>query len=150
MGRPTGSEPGGMRGGSGGWDERGVDAEDESRQRGEPDASTQRMLATKESLEIMRQDGALTLKDDDDDTTCKPGELAQVSMPNGTVADRRCGWDHKTFVVELKPSQGFSRIEPYALSPDGRQLILTTELKGGRGPLSGIKIKRVYDRSEPR
>jgi hypothetical protein len=150
MGRPTGSEPGGMRGGSGGWDERGVDAEDRSGERGEPDASTQRMLATRESLEIVQQDGALTLKDDDGDTTCKPDEVAQVSMPNGTVGDRRCGWDRKAFVVELKPPQGISRNERYELSPDGRQLVLTTELKGGRGPMSGIKIKRVYDRSESR
>jgi hypothetical protein len=50
-------------------------------------------------------------------------------------------------VVELASEDGVKRVNRYELHKGDRQLVLTSEIKGGKGQLRGLRIKRVYDRA---
>jgi len=71
-----------------------------------------------------------------------PGAHSVVSSENG-VADQSAGWSGKQFVVNVKPQLGPQVFEQYELSPDGKQLIVTTRI--GPFELSRVTLKRVYD-----
>jgi hypothetical protein len=105
-------------------------------------------LEIAEQIDIEQRNDAMTLTSDASTASCDTTETTQVSTPDGGVADRRCGWDGNAFVIELKSPHGFTQRDSYTLSDDGKQLIMTTELKGG--PMQAPTIKRVYDRAEAR
>jgi hypothetical protein len=71
-----------------------------------------------------------------------PGAHSVVSSENG-VADQSAGWSGKQFVVNIKPQLGPQVFEQYGLSPDGKQLIVTSRI--GPFELSRVTLKRVYD-----
>ena len=108
--------------------------------------SMERMLATQEQLDIKQDVDSVTLSSIDDTSRCKSGATVQVSTPDGNLADRQCGWKRSTYLIELKSPKGLTRTEEYKLAKSGNQLIVVTQFKGGRGSLSGLKIKRTYDR----
>jgi hypothetical protein len=103
-------------------------------------------LATREQFEIEQRPDALTVRTFDETSTCKPAETAKVPMPNGELAERRCGWQGAAFVIELKSPDGVTRVNRYELRKNDQQLVVISEIKGGRGQLSGLHIRRIYDR----
>ena len=71
-----------------------------------------------------------------------PGGHSVVSSENG-VADQASGWSGKEYVVNIKPQLGPVVNEEYALSPDGKQLIVKSHI--GPFELSKVNLTRVYD-----
>jgi hypothetical protein len=71
-----------------------------------------------------------------------PGVHSVVSSENG-VADQNAGWSGKQFEINIKPQLGPQVLEDYELSPDGKQLIVTSRI--GPFELSRVLLKRVYD-----
>jgi hypothetical protein len=104
-------------------------------------------LATAEQFEIEQQPDALTIRTLDETSTCKPGQTDEVRLPNADTVKRRCGWRGDAFVVELVSDDGETRTNRYELRRGGKQLAMTSEIKGGHGKLRGLQIKRVYERA---
>ena len=71
-----------------------------------------------------------------------PGGRSVVSSENG-VADQTSGWSGKQYVINIKPQLGPLVMEEYALSPDGKQLIVKSHI--GPFELSKVNLTRVYD-----
>jgi hypothetical protein len=123
------------------------------RPEGDPEPSTMRMpldsfLATAEQLEIAQKPDSLTIATVDETNTCKPADPGKAALPGGELGPRRCGWQGDTWVTEIKdPASGETRTHRYELKKDGRQLVMISEIKGGKTPLSGLKLKRVYERA---
>ena len=107
-------------------------------------------LVAQEQLDIRQDIHSLTFANIEQTNTCKIGQAAQVPTPDGNLADRQCGWKRKKFVVEMKSPNGLTRTDQYELAKGDNQLIVVTELAGSRLPLSGVKIRRTYDRVVPR
>jgi hypothetical protein len=150
-GGSSGGGPSGGAGGSGGGGHSGHhrddgDSDDSEHSGDSPRPEVDPMLATQEQLDIRQQPSALTFSGIEASSTCTTGAAAQVSMPDGNLADRQCGWKGKKFIVELKSPKGLTRTDQYELTKKADQLIVITKFEGGRGPLSGLKIKRTYDR----
>jgi hypothetical protein len=167
-----GSGTGGMPGGRGTGSRRGgvvIDAGDvldgvfggtvggstgggtSDRPAGDPEPSTMRMpldsfLATLEQFEIAQKPDSLTITTVDDANTCKPADPGQAPLPGGESGKRRCGWQGDTWVTEVAAPDGETRTNRYELRKGGRQLVMTSEIKGGKTPLAGLRIKRIYDR----
>jgi hypothetical protein len=72
-----------------------------------------------------------------------PGGHSVVSEPNG-VADQRSGWNGPEFVIQTSGRERPTIVERYALSPNGRQLLVTVKISGNRS-MPNIELKRVYD-----
>ncbi len=68
-----------------------------------------------------------------------------MSVTSG-VADQVTGWSGRQYVVILKPQIGPSVEEHYALSDNGRQLLVKIEV-GSEGRNPAVKVTRTYDRS---
>lgn len=103
-------------------------------------------LAASERIEVMQVPQAVELNLDDRSVSCTSTEKSQVSMPDGELADRLCGWDDDEFVVEIQGPSGFNRTDRYSRGDDGQTLVVTTSMKSGRIP--ELKFKSVYVRSE--
>lgn len=103
-------------------------------------------LATLEEFEIAQEPDSLTIATVDEKTTCKPADPGQAPVPGGELGDRKCGWRGSTWVTEITAPDGVIRTNRYELKKDGRQLVMTSEIKGRKTELSGLRIKRVYDR----
>jgi hypothetical protein len=142
-GGSTGGTVGGRRGGgSGGTSDR---------PKGDPEPSSMRMpldsfLATREQFEIAQKPDSLTITTEDETSTCEPADPGQAPLPGGELADRRCGWQGDTWVTEITEPNGPTRVNRYELNKGGRQLVMISEIKGGKTQLSGLRIKRVYER----
>jgi hypothetical protein len=102
-------------------------------------------LSPSERIEIMQLPDAVELNLADRSVSCTSSVRAQVSLPDGGIADQTCGWDDNAFVVELNGRDGFRRTDRYATG-DGKTLIVSTTIKGGRMP--EIVFKSVYVRHE--
>jgi len=80
------------------------------------------------------------------------GSRSLVSVPGGgsQLADSEVGWDGEWFVIERKVRKGPRVIERYRLLKKTDQLQATIAWSGGDRdePLSGIKLKRVFDRAQ--
>ena len=103
-------------------------------------------MATRDQFEIEQQPEAFTIRTVDETNTCKPGETSKVPLQSGELVDQRCGWDGAAFVVEVKSPDGVTRTNRYQTQDGGKRLVMVSEIKGGRGKLRGLHIKRVYDR----
>ena len=103
-------------------------------------------LATREQFEIEQRADALTIRTVDEESTCKPGEPGKVPMQSGELVDQRCGWEGGAFVVETKTPDGVTRTNRYQLRNNDKQLVMVSSIKGGRGQLRGVQVKRVYER----
>lgn len=87
----------------------------------------------------------LTLVSDFETRRLEAGARSQISMPQGQLADLRSGWERDVFVIERRSRDGPSITERYrVLKTD--QLEVLTQIKG-RSMLSGLKLRRVFDRS---
>jgi hypothetical protein len=71
-----------------------------------------------------------------------PGAHSVVSSENG-VADQATGWKSKEYVISIKPQIGPHVTEEYGLSPDGKQLIVKSQI--GPFELQKVNFTRVYD-----
>ena len=98
-------------------------------------------LATREQFEIEQRPEALTIRTVDETSTCKPADTGKVPMPDGEMVERRCGWQGSTFVVELKSDDGMTRVNRYELRKNNQQLVMISEVKGGRGHLAGLQLQ---------
>ena len=77
------------------------------------------------------------------------GGESLVSMPGGALATSEVGWDGETFVIERKVRKGPRVVEKFRLLKKTGQLEATLTWRGTSDDLlSGIKLKRVFDRSE--
>lgn len=72
-----------------------------------------------------------------------PGDHSVVSQATG-VADQRAGWKGPEFVIQTSGREHPTIVERYALSPNGRQLLVNVKISGNGG-MPNIEVKRVYD-----
>jgi len=82
--------------------------------------------------------------------TFTPGQHSVVSAEGG-VGDQTSGWKGHEYVIEVKAQQGPSITEEYALSPDGKELVMKLHISSGELP--AVTLMRVYrptDESAPR
>jgi hypothetical protein len=135
----------GRGGGAGGTKTGSADRPD-----GDPDSAMKvpldSFLATREQLEIKQLPDTVTVSSVEDSTTCKPGEIGKAPTPSGEMVDLSCGWQGSTYVMELKEPDGVTRTTRYELRRGDKQLVMISEVKGGHTQMSGLTIKRVYDR----
>jgi len=103
-------------------------------------------LATREQFEIVQSPDGMTIRNDEETSTCKPGETERVPLQGGELVEQRCGWDGDAFVIELVSPDGVKRTKRYELRDKGKQLHVLTTVKGGSGHLANLRIKRVYER----
>lgn len=71
-----------------------------------------------------------------------PGGRSVVSSETG-VADQTSGWNAREYVINIKPQLGPAIVEEYGLSPDGKHLIVKTQI--GPFELQRVNLTRVYD-----
>jgi hypothetical protein len=77
-----------------------------------------------------------------------PGR-SQMSMPEGQLADAQVGWDGDDFVIDRKVRKGPRIVERYRLLKKTGQLQAVISWGGTSDELlSGVKVKRVFDRSD--
>jgi len=72
------------------------------------------------------------------------GEKALVSVRDGT-AERIAGWDGHAFEVRFNMVDGPKATRRYELENSGQQLVVTTQVEGGREKT--IKFRAVYERA---
>jgi hypothetical protein len=142
---------GGTSGGSGSSGGRRSGGGTGDRPAGDPEPYTMRapldsFLATVEQFEIAQDQDSLKIATVEETSACKPADPGKASLPGGELGERRCGWQGDTWVTEITSSTGVIRTNRYELKKSGRQLVMTSEIKGGKTDLAGLRIKRVYDR----
>ena len=96
-------------------------------------------------LKIGQTDGEVRISNAATSRSFTPGEKSVVSVTSG-VADQVAGWSGRTFVVHLNPQIGPKIKESYALSEDGRQLVVKIDVSS-EGRNKAMKVVRTYDRS---
>lgn len=106
----------------------------------------QQMLSASERIELMQLPDSVELNLSDRAVSCTSTDKAQVSLPDGELADRLCGWDDGEFVVELHGPDGFRRTDRYSQGADDQTLFVRTTVKGGRMP--ELILNSIYARSE--
>jgi hypothetical protein len=116
--------------------------------RNEREAQQRHLLGVTKVLEIAQAASGATveIRSDDDSRKLDSGSRIQVSMPEGQLADLDAGWDGEWFVIDRRVRSGPRCIEKY------RRLKKTDQLETliawyGDGPLSGIKVHRIFDRA---
>jgi hypothetical protein len=104
-----------------------------------------RMLAISPTLQI-KQDGArIEMVSIVESRRFDAGSRSHVSMPEGQLAELTVGWKGETFIIERVTRQGPRVIEEFRLLPKTDQLEYRMVWRG-ETELSGMKIRRVYDR----
>ncbi|HEV7716101.1 MAG TPA: hypothetical protein VGO53_10925 [Steroidobacteraceae bacterium] len=126
---------GGIRGG--GWSGRGG----MSRQHG-PGALGD-FVTRPQELAIEQTAHELDLKADGSATQFVYGEKVMASVQGGT-AERVSGWKSDEFVVKYKVIDGPSATRSYKLADSGRQMMVTTQVEGGRA--RKLEYRTVYER----
>lgn len=107
-----------------------------------------RMLGVSPTLEIKQVDPArFDVLSAVDSRRVEAGSHTQVSMPEGQVADSWVGWDGEWFVIERRVRSGPRALEKFRLTKTGQLKYLMNW--GGDSELSGIKVRRLYDRRTP-
>jgi hypothetical protein len=90
----------------------------------------------------------LEIRGDGNQRRFTPGRSA-MSMPEGLLADAEVGWAGDDFVITRKVRKGPRIVERYRLLKKTGQLQAVITWSGASDELlSGIKIRRVFDRSE--
>jgi len=95
-------------------------------------------------LRIRQDGGEVEISNEITSHSFTPGVHSVVSVPSG-VADQSSGWKGRSYVVEIRPQVGPRVVETYALSSDGRQLLVAIDI-GSEGGNRSVKVRRVYDR----
>jgi hypothetical protein len=113
-------------------------------------AQLQRALELYSVLEIKQSDAGaqLEIRGDGNQRRFTSGGSA-MSMPGGQLADAQVGWDGDAFVIERKVRRGPRVVERYQLLKKTGQLQAVIRWGGPSDDLlSGVKIKRIFDRAE--
>jgi hypothetical protein len=108
-----------------------------------------RVLELYSVVEIKQGDAGaqLEIRGDENQRRFTPGP-SLMSMPEGQLADAQVGWDGDGFVVDRKVRRGPRLVEHYRLLKKTDQLEAVISWRGASDELlSGIKIRRVFDRS---
>lgn len=104
-----------------------------------------RMLGVSPTLEIKQVGPArFDVVSAVDSRRVEAGSHTQVSMPEGQIADSWVGWDGEWFVIERRVRGGPRALEKFRLTKTGQLEYLMNW--GGDSELSGIKVRRLYDR----
>jgi len=103
-------------------------------------------LLASDRLEIEQQGADIRLTTEFTTRSIRAGSKLQTSIPGGGLADASAGWDGRTFAVTRSVPGGPRLVEQYRLINNGAQLEATLAISG-RGPLAGVRLRRVYDRS---
>jgi hypothetical protein len=96
-----------------------------------------------EKLSIAQAPTELSLVADGVPTKHVYGEKVTESVSKG-VAEREAGWKGNDFIVERSIKGGPSATRTYSLTDEGRQLVVSTKISGGRGP--GREFVSIYER----
>ncbi|MBB6092534.1 hypothetical protein HNQ60_001412 [Povalibacter uvarum] len=104
-----------------------------------------RMLNISDTMSITQAGTKIDIVSAVDARRFDAGTQSQVSMPQGALADSDVGWDGQWFVIERRARGGPRVTEKY------RWLKKTDQIEsvlawGGDTILSGIKVRRIYDR----
>jgi hypothetical protein len=140
MHRGGGLHGGGMHGGGmggGNWSGRGG----MPRQRGQ--GANGDFLARPNEIGIEQTARELDLNADGSATQFVYGEKVTASVQGGT-AERVSGWKDGEFVVKYAVTDGPTATRGYKLADSGRQLVVTTQVEGGRA--RKLEYRTVYDR----
>jgi hypothetical protein len=101
-------------------------------------------LVQPENLSIQQGTSMLKLIADSVPTDFEYGEKVMASVQGG-AAERTSGWKGQDFIVKYKVTDGGpTATRSYELGDAGRQLIVNTEISGGRGGTR--KLRAVYER----
>lgn len=124
---------GGHRGGGGGGGNWGV-------ARHGPESE---FLVQAAALQIRQSPSQLDLVADGVPTEFEYGEKVTTSVQGGT-AERVSGWKGQDFVVKYDVADGGPKAtRSYELNDGGKQLVVITQVEGGRSP--AMKFHTVYD-----
>ena len=127
------------------------------RQYGYPDAQDERYLYRPpldfqtnallggQWLKIRQSDSEVGIVNAATSRSFTPGEKSVVSVTSG-VADQAAGWSGRKFVVFVSPQVGPRVEETYALSADGKQLVVQINVSS-EGRNKAMKVIRTYERS---
>lgn len=96
-----------------------------------------------EKLSITQAPTELNLVADGVPTKLVYGEKVSESVGKG-VAEREAGWKGNDFIVKRSIKDGPSATRTYSLTDEGRQLVVSTKISGGRGP--GREFVSIYER----
>jgi hypothetical protein len=119
-----------------------ADAERSSAQSANARGVFAQALRNPAQLQIVQRANEFRIIAGEDDTSCEPGESVAVVDRIG-AAQRNCGWQGRTFVVQLvRQNSGGKLEERYDLSADGHTLTYTTILNATRIP--ELRLRRVY------
>ncbi len=86
-----------------------------------------------EKLSIAQAPTELNLVADGMPTKYVYGEKVTESASKA-VAEREAGWKGNDFIVKRSIKDGPSATRTYSLTDEGRQLVVSTKVSGGRGP----------------
>jgi len=101
-------------------------------------------LSQPASLTIKQAPQELALEADGVSTTFVYGEKVVASVKGGT-AERVSGWKGSDFIVKYNVTDGPVATRSYEVGDGGRQLIVTTDVEGGRVPK--FEFRTVYERT---
>lgn len=104
-------------------------------------------LAQPAALSIHQGASRLELVADGVSTDFVYGEKVMASVQGG-AAERSSGWKGLDFVVRYDVTGGPKAARSYELNDGGKQLVVATQLQGGRGP--DVKFRTVYERTAAR
>lgn len=110
------------------------------------DENFRRMLGISRTLLIRQSGTEVEIVSAVDSRRLIAGSNTQVSMPEGQLADSEVGWDGEWFVIERNVRRGPRVIEKLRIQRKTGQLEYTMAWSGDT-ELSGIKVRRVYDRA---
>ena len=107
------------------------------------------MLGMTEYVDIVQSENGtkVDIATEFDSRRFSAGTHSQISMPEGELADSDVGWDGEWFVIERRVKGGPRVTEKYRILPKTGQLESIISW-GGDTILSGIKVRRVFDRAE--
>jgi hypothetical protein len=103
------------------------------------------MIEAPATLDIAQKGEEITIRDDRgmQNTFQMNGRKNRVQLQDGNDATLKAQWKNAKLVTTTDINAGPLFRDEWELSSDGRQLIDTRSVEGGRFP---FKVRRVYDR----
>jgi hypothetical protein len=151
-GYPGGGYPGGrggigMGGIGGGGMGRGGRGQRSAGQ-GPSSEDLEKLARDPKTLTISQDDQKLSIVDDNGDvnTLYPDGKKHKQQDANGDTVEYKTHWDDQRLVAESKLKHSGKLTSTYELSPDGKQLFLTTRLDNS-ALAAPLIIRRVYDKA---
>lgn len=110
------------------------------------DENLRRMLGITRALTIRQSGRRMEIESAQETRRFEAGTRSQVSMPQGQLADARAGWKGQWFVVDRRVTRGPGVVEKFRLLSKTDQLEYQMAWSG-HTELSGMKVRRVFDRA---